>query len=237
MVSGGSLLLFCGTGGRSAEWSLVSELAEGTLRTAFRGRKCFQMVFFTWSEETCLALERILSVAAEVYTFPFSILPLLLSVQELALNGVKANMKKAAISSSATPSAGLALFNEQLGQGAQILAKLARQRGYWTAIVMKTKPGWMQLDVINAAPLLSAEERRINERLRLASKFDSVEHFHQQAAPSLEGAGLGLYLANLGLQALEVERHRLRIRSDRSGYTIARISLAWGTPTHKAELP
>ena len=228
-MSGDSVLLFCGVGGQSAQWSLVPDLTDDAIRTVLASGMSFQMVFFTWCEEASSTLERILSQAAQVHAFPFPVPPLLLSLQELALNGVKANMKKAAISSTETVRDGLTLFNQHLGRGARILEALARQMRYWTAIVIKIRPGWMRLDVINASPLLSDEEMRINERLRLARAFDSVECFHKQAGDSLEGAGLGLYLVSLGLQTLDVQRQRLRIRSDRSGHTVARVSLAWGT--------
>ncbi len=221
------VLVFSGVGGHSAHWSLVKPPMTEHVRTALVAGQSIQIVFFTWSAETAALLESVMDVAASLHSYPFPIQPLLLSLQELSLNGVKANMKKVALEQFQDVCSGMAFFNNQLGNGATLLSSLVRKERYWTAIVLRTRPEYVRLDVINATPLLPEEEKRIRHRLALVRQYDSVEGFHQAESDLTEGAGLGLYLAGLGLRSCQVRRRRLHIRSDRSGHTVARVSLAW----------
>jgi hypothetical protein len=131
----------------------------------------------------------------------------------------------------------LILFNNHLGKGGSLLATLARENQFWTAIVIKAQATRIRLDVINASPLLVDEENRIRDRLTLAKSYDTIDQFHQEAGDITEGAGLGLYLVDLSLKSIDVRLRRLRIRSDRRGHTVARVSLAWDTLVNQTLAP
>lgn len=219
------VVLLSGKNGQSAHWSLLDSVSLDDLRNVFHSGYSTQVVFYRWSDKVAATVERLLLVASEVYDFPFSIEPLLVSLQELALNAVKANMKKVALLDG--EDAGYRKFYEDVHRGARHLASLTRRRHYWAAIVIHPDKQKMRIDVINASPLLLDEENRIRVRMELASAFCSLDQFHAAAGDAREGAGLGLYLVQLGLKELGIARRQLRIRSDHTGHTVARVSLGW----------
>ncbi|OHD08010.1 MAG: hypothetical protein A2086_02065 [Spirochaetes bacterium GWD1_27_9] len=152
-------------------------------------------------------------------------------LKELATNGEKANLKRIFfkknnldINKSSDYEKGMKSFRENMLFHYDEYIELADELGYMLEICLNLDDNKINLSVLNSVNILPIELTRINEKFKLASRFNSMEEVIDSVLDQTEGAGFGIILTILILRKLGLDEKVFNILN-KSNSTISQVNI------------
>ncbi len=158
------------------------------------------------------------------------------TVKELAINGVKANLKSLIFqeqnidrTDNESIEKGLKLLHEILSEPKVMLEydEKARQKHYKAILRLKHSAKRILVMVSNSIAMSDEEEERIREKFQRALKYDSIAEYYMDNLDDAqaEGAGLGITMIVLLLKSVGINPHAFAIYKNRDKETVAKIEI------------
>lgn len=152
-------------------------------------------------------------------------------IKELAVNGVKANIKRVLftenninIGNDDEYDRGMEIFRRNMGENfMQRYALKSQERRLYVDIVLNYTPHRLVVEVINNAPLSLREHDRIRHKFENSLGYDDIAHYYLEGGDHEEGAGMGIVLVTMLLKAQDIDPRLFSIRSDYSSKTTAKV--------------
>jgi len=160
-------------------------------------------------------------IIASVYT----------ATKELALNAVKANVKRVLFKENNIDldneedfKKGMGIFKENLSdEWMEQYAKKSKEENFHVEVLFNFNSYRLIIEVINNTAISEKEDKRIRSKFQKGMKYDNIAEFYMEGGDSSEGAGMGIVLVSMLLKAQEMDPHLFTIRSDFKTKTTARI--------------
>ncbi|MBN2403560.1 MAG: hypothetical protein JXN64_14375 [Spirochaetes bacterium] len=195
--------------------------------------KC-DIVFISYSmlDETDEKIRYTVQRIMEKYDREDWFTPVFSAVKELTANALKANAKKILIDEGIIKETDPIL--EVVKKLRTILNERAvleygikkKKKALSTRIYFRLQPDRIIIKVINNLPLDDFELKRIHERVKLSSKYDSIaEFFMDYPDPAAEGMGLGLCMVVTLLKSINIDYSNFSITTDGIGKTCAEMTI------------
>ncbi len=158
------------------------------------------------------------------------------TVKELAINGVKANLKSLIFQEKDIDRTDA----ESIEQGIKVLHQVlaspdlmkeydekARVKKYKASLKLKHSSKRVIVMVTNSIPLSDEEEERIREKFKKALNYESIAEYYMDNLDDAqaEGAGLGITMVVLLLKSVDINPHAFAIYKNRDGETVAKIEI------------
>lgn len=158
------------------------------------------------------------------------------SIKELAINGIKANLKHIVFLEENINK----VDNESLTRGLSILHNVlndssmlekfnnkVKEKGFRVTLRIKHSNKRVIIVVANSIPLTDKEENRIREKFEKALNYDSIANYYMDNLDDAEaeGAGLGITMIVLLLKSCNISPHAFTIYRNRDNETIAKLEI------------
>ncbi len=198
--------------------------------TAIKNRS--DLVFITYSgledteEKIKFALAKILerSKKEELFT------PIISCIKELIANATKANAKMILINEGKiknldSPTDVVKQIRMVLNEEALLEYGIkAKMNKLSTRTYLKVHGNNLMIEVINNVPLNEKEQKKINERIEVSSKYDNIAEFYMENPdPEAEGMGLGLSMVVILLKNINISHKNFIVTTDGKSKTYASI--------------
>jgi hypothetical protein len=147
--------------------------------------------------------------------------PVFSAIKELTANALKANAKKILLDEGIIRETDPIL--EIVRKLRTILNERAvleygikkKKKALSTRIYFRMLPDSVIIKVINNLPLSNFELNRVQERIKVSSKYDSIaEFFMDYPDPAAEGMGLGLCMVVTLLKSINIDNNNFSITTD-----------------------
>lgn len=152
-------------------------------------------------------------------------------VHELATNAKKANTKRVYflengldITDGPSYQAGMTDFKRSTLENIDYYLDRQKKMGYYIVVLFHLTEKRLRLSVINNTEMREEEKIRVNQKLELARKADSIRDIYDQVEDYSEGAGLGIVMMSQMLRSMGFGPHSLSIESAQ-GLTAATITI------------
>src|SRR4030042_2028327 len=173
------------------------------------------------TQETEGLIARILMIIFEYLRKPELGSSLVYFIRELVMNASKANSKRVYFAEKgldiADPTdyqSGISTFKKEVFSNFGDYAPKLKAQGYFVRIDFKIDGDWLFIQVKNNSPLCHDEEARINERMRVANRFNSMEDIFAYGFDDTEGGGFGLIIGILMLRKVGLDENVFSIDRD-----------------------
>ena len=151
-------------------------------------------------------------------------------LKELAINAVKANMKRVVfhnhgldVDNPAHASKGQSIFKKRLQAGnLEDFARESMKLGYLVLIDFILEEDCFIVEIRNNAVISSEEDVRLRNRLAKSMTYENIVQFYMDFPDDTEGAGLGMTMVTVMLRQNDIDPHCFTIYTDGS-HTIARL--------------
>ncbi len=180
------------------------------------------------------AMKNILLAMLEYYGKPELMEAIYTAVKELAINAVKANMKRVVfqqnrldINKPEDADQGHQLFKQRLessGRNMAEFAREAREMGYSVLLDFIPEKDCLLIEIRNNALISRDENTRLRSKLAKSMTYEDIAQFYMDFADNTEGAGLGMTMITVMLRQNEIDPHCFTIFND-DIYTIARLEV------------
>lgn len=147
---------------------------------------------------------------------------------EVIGNSDKANLKRAYFSlvgldihESRDYAVGMKGFRDALHSRQEELVGLIRAEQAFVRIEFQKTADSLVLAVSNTCPLLPQEQERIQARLKMARKFNTIQEVMDEALDQTEGGGFGLIISVLMLRKIGLDENALRYQTSGQGTTVS----------------
>jgi hypothetical protein len=155
---------------------------------------------------------------------------------ESAMNGIKANAKKAYfkekdlnIYDEFDYNSGTKLFKKQVNNNnLPLYCEIAKGQGLYIKIILHHSKDGMKIELLNNSQLFKEEEKRIRAKLAIGQKYVSIVEFHKDNSDNSEGEGLGLMVSLLMLKEAGIPTSDFRIGC-KNGITKTRIEIPFNS--------
>lgn len=151
------------------------------------------------------------------------------SLNELITNTKKANtkrvyfkMKSLDITNPDDYEKGMKTFKQDSLNNIKYYLDLQKRAGLYIKLILQVRSNKIKVEVRNNVVMTSFEYKRIQEKLSLSKKYNSIEDAFSQILDETEGAGLGLIIMLLMLEKLGFQTDSFQIFCE-NGETIARL--------------
>jgi hypothetical protein len=190
------------------------------------------LVFITYSglEDTEEKIKFALAKILERFKKEEHFTPVLSCIKELIANATKANAKMILINEGKIKNLDnpvdvvkqiRLVLNEEALLEYGIKAKMNKLS---TRIYLKVHGNNLMIEVINNVPLSEKEQKKINERIEVSSKYDNIAEFYMENPdPEAEGMGLGLSMIVILLKNINISLKNFIVTTDRKSKTYATI--------------
>ncbi len=152
-------------------------------------------------------------------------------LNELIVNAKKANTKRVYFSEKnlnlfdkAQYDEGMKLFKSETESNLNYYLQKQKEAGLFVKLILQAKNDKIKIEVRNNAKITEFENQKINEKINLASKLNSIEDVFSTVLDNSEGAGLGLIIIILMLEKIGMSRNNFQIISEENE-TVIRIIL------------
>ena len=157
--------------------------------------------------------------------------PLAYCLRELAVNGKKANTKRAYfvekdldINDPADYEEGMASFKEDTLTNIDYYLQKQKEMGLYIKVTFHAREKTLHISIRNNVEITRKEQIRVFDRIARSRAFSSMEEAFATVLDSSEGAGLGIVILALMLKKIGLEEDAFNIEG-REGETIATIAL------------
>jgi len=153
------------------------------------------------------------------------------SLKELILNGVKANIKRLfftelnlELNDAKDYEKGMRLFKESLSENwIKSFDKKIKKESLFVKLIIWHNSYRFKIKVVNNIALTDNEDKRIREKFKRASQYDSLADFYLDTQDNTEGAGMGITLILMMLKAENLDTHLFTIYIDKQKHTTAKL--------------
>lgn len=147
---------------------------------------------------------------------------------EVIGNADKANLKRAYfsladldITSEKDYALGMPGFKEAVADRRQDIIDLIQSEQAWVQVRFQRTADDLILAVQNTCPLHPVEKERIQTRLKLARKFNSIQDALEEGLDQTEGGGFGLIISVLTLRKIGLDETALRFDTSPQGTRVS----------------
>lgn len=201
-------------------------------RQAVRAGTPLRVRTFAMLDQTEEALKQILNLVLEHYERSDLIHAVYTAVKELAINAVKANMKRVVfqrrgldIDEPADVQKGLVFLKERLQQGALVpFALEAREFGLVVLLDFFFEENACVIEIRNNTLLSVDENQRLRSKLARSMTYEDIAQFYMDNADPTEGEGLGMTMITVMLRQNQIDPHCFTIFTE-GRETVARLEL------------
>lgn len=158
--------------------------------------------------------------------------PIFSAIKELTANALKANAKRILIEEGVIKDTDPILevvrkLRTILNERAVLEYGIKKKRkALSTRVFFKLMADGMIIKVINNLPLNNNDLKKINERINISSKYDSIaEFFMDYPDPAAEGMGLGLCMVVTLLKSINIDFTNFSITTDGIEKTYAEMNI------------
>lgn len=158
--------------------------------------------------------------------------PIFSAIKELTANALKANAKRILIEEGVIKDTDPILevvrkLRTILNERAVLEYGIKKKRkALSTRVFFKLMADGMIIKVINNLPLNNTDLKKINERINISSKYDSIaEFFMDYPDPAAEGMGLGLCMVVTLLKSINIDFTNFSITTDGIEKTYAEMNI------------
>lgn len=158
--------------------------------------------------------------------------PIFSAIKELTANALKANAKRILIEEGVIKDTDPVLevvrkLRTILNERAVLEYGIKKKRkSLSTRVFFKLMADGIIIKVINNLPLNSTDLKKINERINISSKYDSIaEFFMDYPDPAAEGMGLGLCMVVTLLKSINIDFKNFSITTDGVEKTYAEMNI------------
>ncbi len=205
---------------------------EDSLDAALEGGKDIVFISYSLLNETEDKIKNVLAKILEKHQKEELFTPLYSCTKELIANATKANAKKILIDEGTIQNPDnpmevvekiRAVLNEESLLEYGIKAKKSRLS---TRTYISVRNSFLIINVINNVPLPESELNRIQERIEISSRYDSIAEFYiENPDPIAEGMGLGLSMVVVLLKSINIDYRNFDVTTDGIEKTYARIEI------------
>lgn len=211
---------------------LSSDIQHSHIQQAIDKRKTIRVKSYAMLDNTEELLKDILQKILNVYDKPQLMEAIYTTVKELAINAVKANMKRLTfqehgldIDDPQQAQQGHKLFHERIAAiSLEDYAQGAQKAGYTVFIDFIFGGDHFLIEIKNNSLLSSSENQRIRQNLSKAMSFEDIAEFYHQFSDDSEGAGLGMTMITMALKSEGIDPHCFTIFAD-GEFTTARLEI------------
>jgi len=158
--------------------------------------------------------------------------PIFSAIKELTANALKANAKRILIEEGVIKDTDPVLevvrkLRTILNERAVLEYGIKKKRkALSTRVFFKLMADGMSIKVINNLPLNNTDLKKINDRITISSKYDSIaEFFMDYPDPAAEGMGLGLCMVVTLLKSIDIDFKNFSITTDGVEKTYAEMNI------------
>ena len=195
--------------------------------------KC-DIVFISYSmlDETDEKIRYTVQKIMEKYNKEDWFTPIFSAIKELTANALKANAKRILIDEGIIKETDPIL--EVVRKLRSILNERAvleygikkKKKSLSTRIYFKLLPDRITIKVINNLPLNDFDLKKVHDRIKISSKYDSIaEFFMDYPDPAAEGMGLGLCMVVTLLKSIDIDYNNFSITTDGIEKTCAEMNI------------
>lgn len=193
------------------------KVTRDVVEEALESERRLIIISLAMLDNTERVLSQTLSSVLEFYGRPEMHFPIYTAIKEVALNGVKANMKRITyLKHRLNPhepdhrEEGVRLLKERIEAGhLEEFARESHRLGYMVSIEFVLEPEVFFIEVKNNTGMSLEEDRRIRHKLRESLRYDNVADFflEEDQGKGDEGAGLGMTLISVMLRSQNIDPH------------------------------
>ncbi len=141
------------------------------------------------------------------------------AAKELAINGVKANMKNVffkeknlELENPEDYKIGIKKYKEAFSEKmAQEYGSKCEEQGLFVKITFIYSETGIRLEILNNTLITEVDERRMREKLAKAMQYEDIAQFYMEQADETEGAGMGIALIVMLLKGEGIDASNFRV--------------------------
>ena len=210
----------------------MRKLTEKQLALALETGRNIRIVTHGMLEETERALHDTLADILDHYGVSRLHGILYTALKELAVNAVKANMKRVVfhqqgldVHDPEDAARGHHLFKQRIhGGNMEGFARESRELGYAVFVDFLLFKDAMIVEIRNNSLITLEENRRLRDKLAKSMKYEDVAQFYLDYADDTEGAGLGMTMITVMLKQENIDPHCFTVFDD-GDQTVARLEI------------
>lgn len=152
-------------------------------------------------------------------------------VGELLNNAKKANTKRIYfleknldINNELDYNEGMVFFKDETLMNIDYFLEKQKKAGLYVKLVLQVSDDYITIEIKNNSVLTKFESIRIQEKLKIAQQYDSIDDVFTKVLDQTEGAGLGIIIIILMLQKIGLSKDNYKVISTDTE-TITRIEL------------
>lgn len=211
---------------------IVRRLTDKQLDMALQTGRNIRIVTHAMLDETERALHDTLADILDHYGRSRLMQILYTALKELAVNAVKANMKRVVfqkhgldVHDPEDAARGHGLFKQRIhGGNMEDFARESRQLGYAVYVDFILFKEAMIVEIRNNSLITLEENRRLRDKLAKSMKYEDVAQFYLDYADDSEGAGLGMTMITVMLRQENIDPHCFTVFDD-GDQTVARLEI------------
>ena len=210
----------------------MRHLTQEQIQLALEKGRTIRVVTHAMLDDTERAIEGILSDILEHYGRMKLREVLYTALKELAVNAVKANMKRVVFENHGLDvhdpedvARGHEFFKERIHAGdMEGFARESRKLGYAVHVDFMLFKDAMMVEIRNNSLITLEENRRLRDKLAQSMKYEDVAQFYMEHADDTEGAGLGMTMITVMLRQENIDPHCFTVFDD-GQHTVARLEI------------
>jgi hypothetical protein len=208
------------------------ELTAENLEKVRLNQERIRIISYAMLDGTEHKLEEVIKGILEFYEHGSLLEAVYTATKELAINAVKANMKRIVFQENNlqlnVPDEnikGMELFKERLSAGnLEEFCQKSHQLGYLVYIDFLLFSDVFYVEICNNSIITKNENVRLREKLSRSMTYEDIAQFYMDFADDTEGAGLGMTMITVMLKQENIDPHCFTI-FDNGKYTIARLEI------------
>jgi hypothetical protein len=219
--------------------NLSAEKTEEILKTAIELEEPVILTTYAFSHATELYTEKLLTLFFKQLNREKIKDSVIYCVKELIGNAKKANTKRIYfnekgldITNEEDYRKGMMTFKEDTFNNIKYYLKSQREKGLYVKLVVQIKEAMTCIEVRNNVKMTKMELLRIENKLHLAKRFNSIEEVMTQVLDDSEGSGLGLIILILMLKKIGLDKENFEIK-EIEGETVVRMIIPAGNEDTK----
>jgi hypothetical protein len=210
----------------------INRTYQTEIMTALKNRSDLVFISYSGLEDTEEKIKFALAKILERFKKEELFTPIISCIKELIANATKANAKmilinEGKIKNTDNPADIVKQIRMILNEDAILeYGVKTKKNKLSTRTYLKVHGSNLIIEVINNIALSEKEQKKINERIELSSKYDNIAEFYMENPdPEAEGMGLGLSMVVILLKNINISHKNFIVTTDSIGKTYATILL------------
>ena len=208
----------------------INRTYQTEIMTALKNRSDLVFISYSSLEDTEAKIKFALAKILERFKKEELFTPIVSCIKELIANATKANAKmilinEGKIKNTDNPIDVVKQIRMILNEDALLeYGVKTKKNKLSTRTYLKVHGSNLIIEVINNVALSEKEQKKINERIELSSKYDNIAEFYMENPdPEAEGMGLGLSMVVILLKNINISHKNFIVTTDNIGKTYATI--------------